>query len=105
MACPLLRYAKQRWGNLDACSYHVLTTVELPEDPKVATQVLRRLETAFIESAVAREQPLQNKNRPLCQCERTRLYQQEWRARCPPRLYATEGARVAREAQEATRGD
>jgi shikimate kinase len=32
---------------------------------------------------MAREQPLQNKNRPLCQCERTRKYQQEWRARNP----------------------
>ena len=83
LACPLLRYAKQRWGNLDACSYHVLTTVELPDDPAVAKEVLRRLEAAFIESALAREQPLQNKNEPLCKCERTRKYQQEWRARNP----------------------
>ena len=83
LACPMLRYAKERWGDLDACSYHVLTTVELPGDPTVATQILRRLETAFIESALARNQPLQNKNRPLCQCERTRKYQQEWRERHP----------------------
>ena len=47
LACPLLRYAKQRWGNLDACTYHVLTTIELPEDPTVATEVLRRLDCSL----------------------------------------------------------
>eukprot|EP01043_Picozoa_sp_COSAG02_P071989 COSAG02_NODE_13383_length_1401_cov_1.602151_2_plen_126_part_00 len=62
---------------------HTLTTVELPDDPAVATEVLRRLEATFIESALAREQPLQNKNEPLCKCERTRKYQREWRARNP----------------------
>ena len=51
LACPMLRYAKERWGDLDACSYHVLTTVELPGDVAVAKQILRRLEAAFIESA------------------------------------------------------
>ena len=60
LACPMLRYAKERWGDLDACSYHVLTTVELPGDVAVAKQILRRLEAAFIESALAREEPLHN---------------------------------------------
>ena len=77
----MLRYAKERWGDLDACSYHVLTTVELPDDVAVAKQILRRLEAAFIESALAREEPLQNKNEPLCKCEKTRRYQAEWRTR------------------------
>ena len=72
LACPLLRYAKQRYGDLDACSYHVLTTVDLPGDDAVAKQILRRLEAAFIQSALAREEPLQNKNEPLCKCEKTR---------------------------------
>eukprot|EP01043_Picozoa_sp_COSAG02_P068221 COSAG02_NODE_11252_length_1759_cov_20.305167_2_plen_159_part_00 len=83
LACPMLRYAKERWGDLDACSYHVLTTVELPGDVAVAKQILRRLEAAFIESALAREEPLQNNNEPICKCEKTRRYQAEWRARHP----------------------
>ena len=74
---------KSKGLDLDACSYHVLTTVDLPGDVAVAKQILRRLEAAFIESALAREEPLQNKNEPLCKCERTRQYQAQWRERHP----------------------
>ncbi len=101
LACPMLRYAKERWGDLDACSYHVLTTVELPADVAVAKQILRRLEAAFIESALARGEPLQNKNEPLCKCERTRLYQQEWRRRNPD--YMREKGREWRRRRKARR--
>ena len=60
LSCPLLRHAKEHWGNLDSCSYHVLTTVDLPDNDATAKQILRRLEAAFIESALARKEPLLN---------------------------------------------
>ena len=61
----------------------MLTTVDLPDNDATAKQILRRLEAAFIELALARKEPLLNKNEPVCQCQKTREYQRRWRERHP----------------------
>jgi hypothetical protein len=76
------RLAGSGWHS-DLASYHVLTTVDLPDNDATAKQILRRLEAAFIESALARKEPLLNKNEPVCQCQKTREYQRHWRERHP----------------------